>query len=83
MSLYNYTIKTADGQIIDDNCILIECEDGSVIEIYARRTDGFISVSAYRGTLKVLPRGANSIYVQQDHTFSPREIAAIVAKAEA
>jgi len=41
-------------------------DDGMSIDVHGRRTDGYVSVDASRGTLLVYPRASNLIYVLEE-----------------
>lgn len=66
MTLRSYKVTDLAGNVLDLEGVRIERDDGMTIEVYPRKTDGYIDVSAYHGVLLVHPRGANSIYVTTD-----------------
>jgi hypothetical protein len=63
MTLRSYTVTDLAGNVLEVEGVRIKRDDGMTIEVYPRKTDGFVDVSAYSGVLLVHPRGANSIYV--------------------
>lgn len=69
--LRSFKFYKFDGlKLVDLDCadsgIRIVRDDGMTIDVCGRRTDGYVSVDSYRGSLKVHPRASNVIYVTEE-----------------